>query len=102
MFSGEFFMVTNCMIVSRHPAAIEFIRQEANLPAEVPVKTEVAAEDVRDCIIFGNVPLHIAACAKKVIAIEFTGAPPRGQEYDVAAMRAAGAQLKCYRVMKGD
>ena len=86
------------LIVSRHPAAIQFIREEAHLAPDVPVLAEAKAEDVAGKIVYGNLPLHLACQAAAVMALEFAGAPPRGQEYGIEAMRAAGARLVAYRV----
>ena len=35
---------------------------------------------------------------REVVAVEFQGAPPRGQEYSLADMLSAGAVLRRYRV----
>ena len=87
------------VIVSRHEAAIEFIR--ANAPefrfARV-VTGNATPADVRGKIVAGNLPLHLAALCHTVVAVEFDGAPPRGAEYGVAEMVAAGARLTAYRV----
>ena len=89
------------IIVSRHPAAVEFIRQAAGLGTEIPVVDTISAEDLRaaNLIIYGNVPLHIAVLAKAVVAIEFDGVPPRGAEYTLAEMQAVGAHLRAYRAL---
>ena len=84
------------IIVSRHPAAIEFIAREVG--SEWPVLAIATAEDVRGKHVIGNLPLHLAALAGKVTVIEFEGAPPRGQEYSLADMDAAGAVLRSYVV----
>lgn len=90
------------LIVSRHPAAVEFVRQELgishDLPLDVPVLASATADDVRGRVVAGNLPLHLAAAARELIAIEFTGDAPRGREYGVAEMRAAGARLHSYIV----
>lgn len=127
------------IIVSRHPAAIEFVAQalfgseyeimpvsglvqqvcyhdqdspsgetpfENGYPRqvldEVQVIAQATAEDVRGKHVYGNVPLHLACLAGMVTVIEFEGAPPRGQEYDLAAMKAAGAVLRSYGVLPMD
>lgn len=100
------------LIVSRHPAAVEFIAKQlggivspsgllVEFAAGEPVRVLPSAspEQVRGREVYGNLPLHLAACAATVWAIEFAGAPPRGQEYDLAAMEAAGARLVPYRVL---
>jgi hypothetical protein len=63
----------------------------------VNVLSSAAANDVRDRYIYGNVPLHLAAVAASVYAIEFSS-PPRGTEYTLADMHKAGAKLVQYRV----
>lgn len=86
-------------IVSRHPAAIAFIREVAPEFKDAPVLAEATVEDVRGNIVAGNLPLHLAAEAAEVWAVEFTGEPPRGKEYTLEDMRRAGATLRRYRVV---
>lgn len=86
-------------IVTRHPAAIAFIRKEAYPQfGDAPWIAEATAQDVRGVVVAGNLPLHLAALAEEIVAIEFTGTPPRGQEYTLADMYTAGAVLRRYRV----
>jgi len=87
------------VIISRHPAAIEFIRATDARFAEAPVITGNATpDDVRGHIVAGNIPLNLAALAEEVVAVEFSGAPPRGAEYGATEMAAAGARLAKYIV----
>ena len=86
------------LIVSRHPAAVEFLRAECPEFADVPVLASATPDDVRGKIVGGNLPLALAASAAEVVAIEFGGAPPRGTEYGLVEMRAAGARLARYSV----
>jgi hypothetical protein len=100
------------VIVSRHQAAIEFVQlwmstmpewcarlEKAGAGVEsIPVIATATADDVRGKVVIGNLPLHLAELAASVVAIEFAGQPPRGQEYDLAAMEAAGARLREYIV----
>lgn len=64
----------------------------------IPVVALATAEDVRGAVVYGNIPLHLAASAAHVWAIEFDGAPPRGTEYGVEEMKSAGARLRRYKV----
>lgn len=89
----------NPVIVSRHPAAIEFIREEAGLPEDTPVIEQATAADVEGKDVYGNIPLHLAALAATVHVVEFKD-PPRGAEYTVDDMRAAGATLRAYTVVR--
>ncbi len=86
------------LIVSRHPAAIEFIRRTLLEFAKAPVMAEVTAQDVRGKSVAGNIPLHLAVAAHDVWAVEFEGTPPRGAEYGLKEMEAAGARIARYAV----
>jgi hypothetical protein len=90
--------MTDRIIVSRHTAAVEFIRSAAPEFETAPVVAQASPKDVRGKIVAGNLPLSLAALAAEVIAVEFDGTPPRGQEYTAADMAAAGAVLRRYRV----
>jgi len=90
------------IVVSRHPAAIEFIRRELPEFADAPVLASVTAADVHGAEVAGNLPLDLAAEADVVYAITFAGAPPRGQEYSLADMDAAGASIRGYVVVVKD
>lgn len=85
------------VIVSRHPAGVEFARKHCP-DKNAPVYDAVTPDQVRGKIVLGNVPLHLAAVAAEVWAIEFPAAPPRGQEYTLADMEAAGARIARYSV----
>lgn len=88
------------IIVSRHPAAVEFIRREAGLPDDTPVIASATADDIRGKAVYGNLPLHLAAEAAVVYAVEFDGPAPRGAEYTLADMETAGARITGYTVAK--
>lgn len=89
------------IIISRHPAAIDFIRANDARFLTAPVITGNATpDDVRGKVVAGNIPLSLAALADEVVAVEFSGAPPRGAEYTAADMVAAGARLECYVVKR--
>jgi putative CRISPR-associated protein (TIGR02620 family) len=101
------------VVASRHPGAIDWLREQGRVAAALEVspeeweaavteaKASVTEGDVKDAIVVGNVPLHLAAMAKGVLAIEFAGAPPRGAEYAADEMAAAGARLTYYEVSRG-
>ena len=88
----------NGIIVSRHKAAIEFINKELPESVDYPVYAEVTPTLVRGQHVYGNIPLHLAAEAEKVTAIEFGNNPPRGSEYTLEDMYAAKAALRTYMV----
>lgn len=86
------------LIVSRHPATIEFLRAERPHLADVPVIESATADDVRGKIVYGNLPLHLASKAHTVCAVEFYNHAPRGLEYTLEDMITAGAHITQYRV----
>jgi hypothetical protein len=87
------------VIVSRHPAVLEWLKRFPNIPTDTLVVIGNASmESVAGKIVIGNVPLHLAAKAKVVLAIEYTGTPPRGLEYTLEDMLKAGATLNGYVV----
>lgn len=92
-------MNNNYVIISRHPAAVEFIRaNDARFLAAPVITGNATPDDVRGKVVAGNIPLSLAALADEVVAVEFDGAPPRGIEYTAADMAAAGARLERYTV----
>ena len=91
-------MENSCLIVTRHPAAEQFIRQADARFADAPVVANATAEDVAGKIVAGNLPLQLACLAEQVHVVEFTGPAPRGQEYSIEDMIAAGAVLRRYVV----
>lgn len=94
--------VEDLLVVSRHPAAIQFIREELRqrgFDAElVPVIAQATDADVLGKHVIGNLPLNLASHAMCVTAIEFDS-PPRGLEYSLDDMRRAGARLSTYVVL---
>ena len=90
------------VIVSRHPGAIGFLREEIpELFAEAPVLENAGAEDIRGTVVGGNIPLHLAAECFVVYSVGFSGAPPRGQEYNRDEMMEAGAFIEPFQVNRG-
>lgn len=89
------------LIVTRHPATVEFIRLASAEWADAPVMACVTADDVRGKVVCGNLPLHLASLANFVIAVEFDGDAPRGAEYTLDDMITAGARLRAYSVSAG-
>ncbi len=88
------------IIVSRHPAAIEFIRSNHMDFKDAPVLATATEEDVAHKIVAGNLPMHLACKAAYVYQVEFNGPAPRGIEYTIEDMTKAGARLQAYMVMK--
>lgn len=104
------------LIVSRHPAAIQFIAAELGGEVDgsvvrihppgngkeaevIPILGQATAEDIRGQVVYGNLPMQLAALCASVYAVEFSGPPPRGAEYNVEDMKRAGCRLVRYKVL---
>lgn len=85
------------IIVSRHPAAIEFIQ---NIPEwrYARVVTFVTKNKILGKKVIGNLPYSLAKYAKEITIIEFKGQPPRGKQYTIKDMLLARAYLAKYVV----
>lgn len=88
------------IIVTQHPGALIWLRQIKPELTKVPVLSSATPADVIGKEVYGNLPLHLAALTYRIVAIEFTGKPPRGTEFTVEDMIAAGARLVSYNVRK--
>jgi putative CRISPR-associated protein (TIGR02620 family) len=85
------------VIVSRHASTIEWLRE---MGVEGDVVTEATPDAVRGAIVYGNLPLHLAALADEVWAVGFMTPPPRGVELDRATMEECGVHVAGYKVME--
>lgn len=91
------------VIVTRHPAAEQFIRQSMEAFRDAPVVATATPELVRGKVVAGNLPLDLAAEAREVYAIIFPpGKAPRGQEYTLEQMIEAGARLERFVVLDAE
>lgn len=115
------------IVVSRHPAAIQFIARAvggevhsmmAQYPNTavvqsirviretgeeyIPIVASATKENVFGAVVYGNLPMHLASLAKMCIAVEFSADAPRGTEWTLEQMDAAGAHLSKYIVLTVD
>ena len=88
------------IIVSRHKAAVQFIRDHDPRFEHSRVIENATEDDIYGNIVAGNLPMKLARLCKYVVAVEFRNNPPRGQEYTTADMEAAGGYLQAYTVRK--
>jgi len=87
------------VIVSRHEGAVKWIKAHYPQFGGAPVLAHADAESVKNKHVIGNLPLHLAAEAKTIYAIEFD-TPPRGAEWTEKDMEKAGARLVRYTVYR--
>ena len=64
------------------------------------VISHASTDDVRGCIVYGVLPLNLAAAALEVVAVDMPNMSPaqRGVDLTPDEMDAAGARLRRYRV----
>ena len=87
------------VIVTRHAGLVEWLAQRGITGA---VLTQVKRSDIEGKIVVGALPLHLAALAAEVVAIDMPNltAEQRGRDLTPAEMDEAGASLARYRVQR--
>jgi putative CRISPR-associated protein (TIGR02620 family) len=87
------------VIVTRHAGLVAWLAQQG---ITGDVIAQATAADVRGRVAIGALPLHLAAEATEVVAVDLPGLTPaqRGQDLTPAEMDAAGATLTRYRVTR--
>lgn len=86
------------VMVSRHPAQIEYLR---SLGYEGPVIAHATASDVAGQTVIGNLPLHLACLCKKVGCADMTlPSELRGVELTLEQVRLYSNGVRWYRVTR--
>jgi hypothetical protein len=87
------------VVVSRHPALVEYIREIGLADADTPVIEHAYSEDVCEKHVIGVVPLHLACEAAKITEIVLCIAPSdRGRELTLEEIRRYAVGIETYRV----
>lgn len=90
------------IIVTRHPALVQYLREEV-LPAgaNVDVRPHVNEEDVRGQHVWGVLPLRLAAVAASVTEVPLNlPAELRGQELTLEQVRQYAGRPATYMVSR--
>lgn len=98
LFEKEQELRAKALIVSRHPATVEWIRKNHALWRNAPAIPAATPEQVVGKIVAGNLPLGLAVQAEEYWAVEFSGPAPRGTEFGLEEMERSGAHLVPYRI----
>lgn len=89
------------LVVTRHPALIDYLREINLINAETPVLEHVSVEDIRDKNVIGVFPLHLASMAKTVTEIPLDLPQElRGQELTLEQVRQYAGAPVAYKVTK--
>lgn len=88
------------IVVTRHPALVEYLREQGVVGMDVRVIEHASPDDVKGRIVIGILPLHLACLAKEVWEIPLTvPAELRGQELTLEQVRRfANKKIQKYRV----
>lgn len=85
------------LIVTRHAGLIAWLERHGIVGEVVAHAT---SDNVRGRVVYGVLPLHLAALTAEVVAIDMPGLPPdrRGQDLTPEEMDTYGARLTRYQV----
>lgn len=88
------------VVVSRHNGVVEWLHQRGIAGQVISHVSDV--EQIRGKIVYGVLPLHLAAECEMVISVDLPGLSPeqRGKDLSPAEMDKAGAILSMYVVDK--
>ena len=89
------------VVVTRHPALVEYLTELGVVPAGTEVVTHATAEQVRGRHVFGVLPLHLAAEAASVTEVTlWVPAELRGVELTLEQVRQFAGPLVEYNVSR--
>lgn len=89
------------VVVTRHPALIEFLLDAGLVPTGTPVISHATADDVRGKHVFGVLPLSLAVLAKSITEVGLNLPPElRGVELSLAQVHAHTTGIQKYFVTK--
>lgn len=87
------------IVVTRHSALIEFLRERGLVGDDVRVIAQASPEDVRGKHVIGVLPLHLAALADRVTVVDIATPPElRGVELSLQQLREYARGVTTYRV----
>jgi len=89
------------VMITRHPALVDYAREIGIIDESTPVLTHVSAEDVRGKDVIGVLPLHLAAEAASVTEIPLALTPEdRGKELSIDRLRSLAGDPRTFVVCK--
>ena len=90
------------VIVTRHPALVMYLQEIGLVEPGDDVLTHVSdPSQIRDAVVYGVLPLHLAAEARYVVNVPFRLPPEkRGQELNLDEVREYAGPPEVYEVRR--
>ena len=87
------------LIVSRHTATIQWLQNQG---VDGEVISHATPEAVEGAIVYGNIPLHLAALAKIVHMVQIPNLPAekRGEDLTQSEIVEYGVKLQSFKVQE--
>ena len=92
-------MENKILVVTRHPALVDYLREQGIISGDVEIKSHVSAEDVEGRHVVGVLPHRLSClCELFTEAPLFVPAELRGQELSLEQVRQYAGPVQTYRV----
>lgn len=89
----------NTIVVTRHPALVQFLLEQGLIHAGVPVISHASPEQVRGRHVIGVLPLSLASLAESVTEVPLSLPPElRGVELTLEQVREYAGRPVTYKV----
>ena len=93
-------MKSETVVVTRHPALVEYLVEIGLIPADTAVIAHATIDDVRNKHVIGVLPLSLAVHAVSVTEVAMALPPElRGKELDIDQVRASAGAPVTYTVL---
>lgn len=90
------------MIITRHPALVEYLVKHGIVPEGTPVLTHATPEEVKGKHVFGVLPLQLAALTERITEVPLALTPEhRGRELTLDEMEEVAGEPRTYVVREG-
>ena len=89
------------VVVTRHPALVQYLREEGYIPADAEVIPHATPENIRGKYVWGVLPLRLTALAASITEIPLDlPAERRGQELTIEQVRQYAGKPVTYTVSR--
>jgi len=93
--------MTETIVVTRHPALVDLLREQGLINGSERIIDHATADDVRGRHVIGVLPLALAALTASVTEIPLALTPEdRGKELDLARLREIAGSPRTFVVLR--